>query len=133
MKPKVLNEFNKLENDIATTLVPAILELMDCLGYEDSFKYCDERNGEHSIHRTHLIELIENPTKFFTPYTSTDRPYSIIDDRHRNVLSNFSDLKTAFIALVKRKTEAAQASMWIDTISIAYERKIIIEKTKNTL
>lgn len=130
MESKLDNDFDVLLNRMSTILAPAMLDMMTYLGYEESFRYLDDASGEHRIYRSHLVDIIENPTEYFTPYASSYDNEDENDKTHRDILREFKNIKEAFIALNTRKTEAAEAAKWINTISIVYERKIITEKIK---
>lgn len=131
MNNKIDNEVDTLKSHISTILAPAILDIMEELGYETSFKYYDDNKGEHKLPKSELLMVIEKPDIFFQPYSSAYENNEDKNDKiHMCVLREFNDLKEAFIALHNRKNEAKQGIKWIENIGIIYERKVIIEKFK---
>lgn len=114
---------------MSKVLAPAVLEMMDNLGYRKKFVYFDSEGGKRNLYRDTLVKIIENSEEYFQPYIS---PYEsqedLIDKMHRFVLGEFMEIKDSFMALSKRKNEAQDALKWIESLGIIYKRQIITEK-----
>lgn len=133
MKTPIQNELDILIDNMRTKLAPAILELMDNLGYKKRFKFLSKEGAEYVISRESIVWFIENTAIAFQPYIS---PYNShedeIDRTHTLMLEEFHSMQKGFIALSERINKVKEATKWIDNMAIVYERKVIVEKTEMT-
>lgn len=131
MRDKPINDVETLVSYISTKLAPAVLELMNNLGYEFRFAFYDTEGEEISVSKSDVLLLIESPELVLAPIHYAPRfvsNYDVIDERHRRILREFRDMKVAFTALSERSKEVRDAIQWIESIGTVYNRKVIIEK-----
>lgn len=131
MGGKPNNDVETLVSYLSTKLAPAVLELMNNLGYEFRFAFYDPEGTEIGVSKSDVMLLIESPDLVFAPNPYASRftsNYDQIDERHRRILREFKDMKVAFNALSERHKEVIEAIQWIDTIGTVYQRRVITEK-----
>jgi hypothetical protein len=135
MSDKLKNELEALKSHMVTILAPAIIDMMDELGYKENFKmYFEEgQNTSHKIiRRSHLDLLVKNPDDFFRPYVGIyESQEDMVDKTHHKLLQEFKFLKEAITALSNRKNKVKESIKWIESLGTTYERKVITEKFKS--